>query len=165
MSIRLLKIDLENVNELTPFAKEVFIDYYLPQLGINQCNYMVNLFLSEKAFIEKLEHNHQLSLYYKDDQKCAFTEYLIDEERIFLSKLYVHKDYRGQGIGQIMLQEVIDYAKIHHKKAIYLTVNKYNEKTIQIYKHLNFKVIDSVVSDIGESYVMDDYIMELKMTD
>ena len=45
-------------------------------------------------------------------------------------------------------------------KKIYLTVNKGNTPSYQIYLHLGFKVIDSVVNDIGHGYVMDDYIME-----
>ena len=50
----------------------------------------------------------------------------------------------------------------NNKKAIYLTVNKKN-KTKDKYLHWGFKIIDSVVSDIGNNYVMDDYIMELKI--
>jgi len=41
-------------------------------------------------------------------------------------------------------------------------VNKYNP-SYDIYRHLGFEVIDSVVTDIGEGYVMDDYIMQRKL--
>ena len=45
-------------------------------------------------------------------------------------------------------------------KSIQLTVNKYNTNTISAYKKWGFEIIDSVVTDIGEGFVMDDYIME-----
>ena len=46
------------------------------------------------------------------------------------------------------------------KSCIYLTVNKYNSGSIEVYKKLGFTVADQVVTDIGGGYVMDDYIME-----
>ena len=43
---------------------------------------------------------------------------------------------------------------------MYLTVNKHNELAIRAYRGTGFDVIDSVETDIGEGFVMDDYIME-----
>ncbi len=47
--------------------------------------------------------------------------------------------------------------------ALYLTVNKNNEMAIRAYKANGFEVIDAVETDIGEGFVMDDYIMERKV--
>jgi ribosomal protein S18 acetylase RimI-like enzyme len=41
-----------------------------------------------------------------------------------------------------------------------LNVNKYNP-ALGFYKKLGFSVISEEVIEIGEGYVMDDYIMEL----
>jgi hypothetical protein len=41
-----------------------------------------------------------------------------------------------------------------------LTVNKYNTSSIKAYLALGFSVTDAVVTDIGEGYSMDDYVME-----
>ena len=46
---------------------------------------------------------------------------------------------------------------------ITLRVNKKNYNTIDIYKHLGFRIKEAVVTDIGGGYVMDDYIMEYKI--
>ncbi len=59
-----------------------------------------------------------------------------------------------------MFEDVKKYAIENGLNKIYLTVNKGNTPSYQIYLHLGFKVIDSVVNDIGHGYVMDDYIME-----
>ena len=48
-------------------------------------------------------------------------------------------------------------------KSIYLTVNKYNDRTIAIYHHMGFVQIDDVVTDIGGGFVMDDYILEFAL--
>ena len=63
-------------------------------------------------------------------------------------------------MGKALLEDCISlYPEC---KAIYLTVNKYNP-SYQIYRHLGVEAIDSVVTDIGEGYVMDDYIMQRKL--
>ena len=45
---------------------------------------------------------------------------------------------------------------------MYLTVNKYNDLGIRAYEGTGFVTIDAVETDIGEGYIMDDYIMELR---
>lgn len=42
---------------------------------------------------------------------------------------------------------------------MYLTVNKGNELGIRAYKGHSFETIESVESDIGNGFIMDDYIM------
>lgn len=48
------------------------------------------------------------------------------------------------------------------KDDFYLTVNKQNERAVSAYTALGFKKIDEAVSDIGNGYVMDDYIMSVE---
>jgi hypothetical protein len=58
------------------------------------------------------------------------------------------------------LYKLIDIAKEHNKTSIRLTVNKYNNTTIKAYEKWGFSTINDVVTDIGNDFVMDDYIME-----
>lgn len=46
---------------------------------------------------------------------------------------------------------------------MYLTVNKHNDLGTRAYKGKGFEVIDAVETNIGEGFVMDDYIMEKKL--
>lgn len=143
-------------------AQGIFIDYYKPINGIEHATYMANKFLSEDAINEEISKGTIFKIMFLNGNPIGFTEYKIDEDRVFLSKLYMDKDYRNKGYGKIMLDDSIKYGKLNNKKVIYLTVNKKN-KTKDKYLHWGFEVIDSVVTDIGNNYVMDDYIMELKI--
>ena len=49
------------------------------------------------------------------------------------------------------------------KKAIYLTCNKYNQNSLDIYKAKGFAEVDSVKTDIGNGFIMDDYILQLDL--
>ena len=42
---------------------------------------------------------------------------------------------------------------------IWLAVNRDNTKSINIYQSLGFRKVDTRVKDIGDGYVMDDYVM------
>lgn len=150
----------EDLVEITSLlAQDIFIEYYTPINGKDHATYMANKFLSIEAIQDKIAHGAIFKLLFLNNQPIGFIEYEIDNERIFLSKLYVHKLFRKKGYGRFMLEDCINYGLIHNKNAVYLTVNKHN-LTKDLYLHWGFKIIDSVVTDIGNNYVMDDYIME-----
>ena len=159
--MQVIEIKDNQIEELADFAKEVFIDYYIDIIGYDQALYMTDKFLSNEAIKKLLDDGAIFKMIKIDNKIVAFTEYLKEDNRIFLSKLYIHKDYRHQGLGKILLNDCIEYARNNSCDSIYLTVNKNNINSINIYNHLGFKKIDSVVNDIGNNYVMDDYIMEL----
>ena len=55
---------------------------------------------------------------------------------------------------------IFTLTKNYGKGSVYLTVNKHNEHSIDVYKHKGFEITDSVVTDIGNGYVMDDFIFQ-----
>lgn len=150
-----------SIEETSSFAKDVFINYYTKLIGIEQAKYMANLFLSKHAIKELINKGAVFKTINENNEILGFIEYILEENKLFLSKLYVSEEYRNQGIGKIMLEDCINYAKKNNREIIYLTVNKGNTNSIEIYKHIGFKIIDSVKNNIGNNYYMDDYIMEL----
>ncbi|MCI9261331.1 MAG: GNAT family N-acetyltransferase [Eggerthellaceae bacterium] len=83
--------------------------------------------------------------------------------RFFISKIYLLKEHRGQGFSSATIRFYEMIARKRGLDALYLTVNKNNEMAIRAYKANGFEVIDAVETDIGEGFVMDDYIMERKV--
>ena len=79
---------------------------------------------------------------------------------MFLSKLYIKKDYRHKGIGKEAFLKIIDIAKEKKYKKIRLTVNKNNKNTINAYLKYGLKIAYEDITDIGHGFVMDDYIMD-----
>ena len=158
--MKLIQVDKNYIKQTSKFAKEVFIDYYTDLIGVKQSEYMVDLFLSEKAINKLIEEGAIFKLLLLDNEIIGFIEYQKQESKVFLSKLYIHKNYRNKGYGKILFNDCVQYTKSINLNKIYLTVNKYNTPSYNTYIHLGFKVIDSVINDIGNGYVMDDYIME-----
>ena len=160
--MELLLIDKNKAGFLSDFASEVFIDYYNDLIGHQQAVYMADLFLSPEAIADLIDKGAVFKALMEKERPVGFTEYVKEKERVFLSKLYVAKEERGKGLGRILFEDCRRYALDNGIRKIYLTVNKYNTPSYEIYLHLGFKVTDAVVNDIGHGYVMDDYIMELE---
>ena len=81
------------------------------------------------------------------------------KDYLFLSKLYLKKEFRHRGIGRAAFDKIKELAKNFGYSSIRLTVNKNNKKTINAYLKYRFAIIDKAVTDIGNGFVMDDYIM------
>jgi hypothetical protein len=62
-----------------------------------------------------------------------------------------------------MFQKFIEICKLRDLKKIWLTCNRHNTKTIAVYEHLGFQKVNEEVTDIGNGFVMDDYIFEYEV--
>ncbi|HEY0040237.1 MAG TPA: GNAT family N-acetyltransferase, partial [Flavisolibacter sp.] len=69
---------------------------------------------------------------------------------------------QGRGTGRFTIEQVIEEIKPRGATALRLNVNKHN-KAKSFYERLGFTVISDVKIDIGNGYVMDDYVMEKKL--
>ena len=91
------------------------------------------------------------------------TSDIAEENKMFLSKLYIKKEFRGRGAARLMLENCVLRAKENELDEIYLTVNKNNLSSVAAYEKMGFVNSESVISDIGNGYYMDDYIMRLRL--
>ena len=80
--------------------------------------------------------------------------------KLFLGKFYILKEFRGRGAGSSVFDFLEHKAAAKCLQAIWLTVNKYNQESISVYLHRGYKIVREQVADIGNGYVMDDYIMQ-----
>lgn len=62
-------------------------------------------------------------------------------DELLMDGIAVHKDYRGQGIGSMLFDELFVWATINKYKAIHLDVIDENPKAKALYERLNFKQI------------------------
>ena len=160
MEYMLIQVCEDLVPLLSNVASSIFVDYYTDLIGKAQAEYMADMFLSEENLLKEINNGAVCKLMFVNGIPVGFTEYKLDDDRVFLSKLYLHATFRGKKLGRELLNDVIKYTKDNNRSKIYLTCNKYNP-TLKKYLKMGFKQIDDVVSDIGQGYVMDDYIMEL----
>ena len=76
-----------------------------------------------------------------------------------LDKLYVLQELHRRGVGRLLVAHVEREARADGATTLVLNVNKDNAGAIAAYRRLGFFVRGEVVVDIGNGYVMDDYVM------
>ena len=76
------------------------------------------------------------------------------------TQAYLKKEARGKGYFSVLLHFLEEQAKENNVHTIWLTVNKYNQHSIAVYEHKGFKKVRMQEADIGNGFIMDDYIME-----
>lgn len=162
MPIKIKQVEkTEDLEEIANLAYEIWNESFKEIISKNQIDYMVDNFQSLKAMVRQVENeNYNYFKVYFKNSLCGYIGVKDEKTELFLSKLYLKKEYRGKGIASTMLEKVFEVAKKLSKKSVYLTVNKHNTHAINVYKAKGFEKIDSVVTDIGEGYVMDDYIFQ-----
>ena len=159
MEIKKVKY-LPELRMVAELADEIWHECFVDIISAGQIDYMVEKFQSLDAMIRQVEEQSYTYLaVYDGDDLCGYIAVKSEEDdRFFLSKLYLRADNRGQGIASAMLARVFDEARTAGKSSVYLTVNKHNDRAIAVYKKTGFVITDEVVTDIGSGYVMDDYI-------
>lgn len=151
----------ENQTEIIEgIACEIWNEYFTPIIGKAQVDYMLEKFQSKKSITKQIENGTLYYLIKDDDGRIGYLAVLPEEDYLFLSKLYIVSAERGKGHGRKAIELIEELAIEKGIRKILLTVNKNNFDTIEMYKKVGFKNQGSIVQDIGNGFIMDDYKME-----
>lgn len=157
-------------------ASKIWREHYGSILSPEQIDYMLLKFQSSEAVGKQIEElGYRYFMIYVEDSGSAeklcggeavpvgYIGVKSENGKLFLSKFYILDEWRGKGIGSAGMQYIFKFAVYNGDSSVWLTVNKYNSTTIEIYRHLGFGTVAEQVADIGNGYVMDDFIMEKEL--
>lgn len=142
-------------------ARAIWSEHYIPIIGKDQTDYMVEKFQSAKAVRRQIEQEaFHYFLIIPNKKAIGYLAVQPRENDLFLSKIYVECAGRGNGFGRAALQFTEQLAQKFGKPTVTLTVNRNNRASIAAYERCGFRIIDEVVAEIGSGFVMDDYVMQ-----
>ncbi|MDR2638160.1 MAG: GNAT family N-acetyltransferase [Zoogloeaceae bacterium] len=152
--------DIPAVIEL---ARETWQDVYPGIIPQAQIDFM----LAERYAPARLHEDiaaagKWLDLAIADDRAIGFAFCEIRRGEYKLDRLYIHPEKQGKGVGSGLIAHAAARAKVLGYASMILSVNKRNEKAIRAYRKNGFSVREAVRAEIGQGFVMDDYIMEKK---
>ncbi len=152
----------KDIEYLSNLGDKIWREHYIDINSIDCIEYMLKKFQSVEAITNQIEkENYEYYFIMAENNKIAgYVAIQPHKENLFLSKLYIDIPFRGCSLGRKAFDFVVKKAVEKGLPKISLTVNKRNYNTIDIYKHLGFRIKEAVVTDIGSGYVMDDYMME-----
>lgn len=167
--LRILPLTEDHIDALTELAGVIWRQHYPGIISMQQIEYM----LAERYVPAKLRTQMQSidvwwdqalvgarMIGYAQYELCASEPQL---KVMKLNQIYVHQDYRRLGHGARMIARVEEQARSSGCSAVRLTVNKRNSNSIAAYRKNGYAIAATAVTDIGNGFVMDDYIMEKRL--
>lgn len=146
----------EHVADIARLATIVWRAHYPGIISHEQIDYM----LAKMYDLDVLRSEIAAGITYlravENGQLFGFAAYGPANNEIKLHKLYVDRQHQRRGIGKALINHV---ERACDGRALMLTVNRRNHKAIAAYQKHGFVIRESVVADIGDGFVMDDYVM------
>ena len=152
---------LEEIQELELVVKEIWSEVFTPIIGSAQVSYMLETYQSPETIQQEIKEGAAYFILRLEDEIIGYTAYEEEADRLYLSKLYLTPAMRGKGVSS----KVFDWVEsLAAGKTLFLNVNNGNQQAIAVYEHRGFVRVGERKVDIGQGFVMDDYIYEKTFT-
>ncbi len=157
-------VTTENFPSILPLAERIWQNTYTSIISQEQITYMLPMMYGKERVFAEIADGYVWELLKEQDELLGYLDYkLMSDNRVFLSKIYLDPEKQKKGLGKWMLDHVVEYARQKGADSVYLTVNKFNAKAIAFYERNGMKCIEEKAFDIGNDYIMDDYIYQLDL--
>lgn len=152
------------LHQISALAETIWHEYFAAILEKEQIVYMLDKFQSFPALKEQTANGYEYYQLWNKEEFCGYCGiHPGTDHRLFLSKLYLKKEARGQHLASKAFDFLKNYCHEQDLNAIWLTCNKHNDNSLGVYRHFGFQTIDTQEADIGNGFIMDDYIMEYRL--
>jgi RimJ/RimL family protein N-acetyltransferase len=158
----LIKANHNHIKQIQQLADKIWKQHYPNIISKEQIGYMLDLMYSESALQTQIE-TQGISFYLinRDEKNIGFLSVSFDKELncYNLHKFYIDQNIAGYGLGTKAFNQLVQ--ELNPEK-IKLTVNRQNYKSINFYFKLGFTIEQVADFDIGNGYVMNDFVMVWK---
>ena len=151
---------------LAALAQQIWREHYSTIISREQIEYMLSgrfsatslarYIDSDVRWFDVLEVNGAFIGY------CSYAR-TTEPREMKLEQLYLLPELHGQGFGKFMLNHAEARAVALGCESLMLQVKKKNKKALQVYRGSGFELREEVVVDIGNGFVMDDFIMAKRL--
>jgi diamine N-acetyltransferase len=152
----------EHVSEIVTLASVIWRAHYPGIISPAQIEYMLARMYDASVMRREMENGIAYERLLVNGALRGFASYgaapeACDELKLY--KLYMHPGCQRQGLGTLLLHHVESVARARGCKTVALTVNRKNATAIAAYRKHGFAIRESIVTDIGGGFVMDDHVM------
>lgn len=162
--MQLIKATEKDISLIQDLAKRSWENAYADILSKEQMEYMLNTMYSQAEILKHFDNPHYHYFLVFDEKLNLWDGFLgyenhYENQTTKLHRIYLVPESKGKGLGRNTLEFLNQRVKDAGDNRIVLNVNKYNSAK-SFYESQGYKVYDKGVFDIGNGFVMDDYLME-----
>jgi ribosomal protein S18 acetylase RimI-like enzyme len=163
LGLKLSEAGESDLADIAGLATLIWNQHYPEIIGQAQVDYMLQMMYSAESLREQLlAKHHRFFLIRSGSEKIGFISmHKENNDNWYLNKFYVDQQSIYRGAGSRIFKEIVNLLQ---PEKITLTVNRANYKSINFYFKMGFKISGLVKMDIGNGFVMDDFVMEWKRT-
>ncbi|WP_192348162.1 GNAT family N-acetyltransferase [Algoriphagus sp. Y33] len=163
--IQIIPAAKEELKIVQNIAHRTWPDTFGKILSPDQIDYMLNWMYSLSTLEQQVSDGYLFYFAEEDGEKLGFAGFEFNQEpgKTKIHKIYILPTAQGKGIGKKLINTIKEIALENGQTSLLLNVNKYNQGAIEFYEYLGFIKIKEEIIDIGNGYVMDDYVFELKL--
>ena len=160
ITLRIAKED--DLSMISDLAEQIWPHTYGAYLSQEQLRYMLDLMYNHGELLSQLQKGHTFIIAHQGEKDLGFAGFsCIESEKngYKLHKIYVLPETQGQGVGKLLMNEVVDLVGRNGGKTLQLNVNR-NNKARYFYEKAGFIIKETVDIDLGNGFFMNDYVME-----
>ena len=152
----------KEIQSVADLAHKIWNQHYVPIIGQEQVDYMLDKFQDAEAIAQQIKNGYEYFIIYHEKCPSGYLALVPDthEKKMKISKIYVDSQFRGLSLGSQLLDFAIEVSRKRKFNCVWLTVNKNNSKSIAWYQKRGFSIKEKIEIDIGNGFIMDDYLME-----
>lgn len=167
MNEKLSFVDASNAADLRKvenLARQIWPETYRGIISTEQISFMLDMMYSPERLRQDVAEGVVYRLLLANGLAVGFAAFgPYAPGTLKLHKLYLSPKMHRSGLGKFMMDQVVDYANRNGYKRICLNVNRRNQ-AVSFYRRYGYLVQEETVLDIGNGFVMDDYIMVLELS-
>ncbi|MBK9522102.1 MAG: GNAT family N-acetyltransferase [Rhodocyclaceae bacterium] len=160
-NISLTPICFAEIAEVGVLARSIWREHFTKIISEAQIEYMLEGRYTEADLVPYIDSTDRwFDVLRVDGVAAGFLRCIRTEPDEFkVEQIYLAQSQRGKGFGKYLLASAETRAQALSCRSIFLYVNRRNDEAIRAYRQFGFAIESEQVVDIGNGFVMDDYVM------
>ena len=147
MTVRITKCSREDLPRLREISIETFTDTFKNQNSPENLKaYLERAYNAEQLEKELTHSSSEFYFVYFQDELAGLLKVNMNDaqtepmgnDALEIERIYIRSQFQRKGLGQYLINQAMEIAKIHNKKRLWLGVWEKNENALHFYKKIGF---------------------------
>ncbi len=163
--IEIITATFQDVQLIRQLAEQTFHITYLPLQPKDKVDYLFDLMYNTSSLTSQMNKGQQFILAKDETGYLGYASYEInykDQGKTKIHKIYIMPTAQGKGVGKELVNYIGGIAGQNKNTIVLLDVFRHNP-AVQFYEKMGFKKVGEQITEVGNGFVMDDFVMEKRI--
>ncbi|UBM58155.1 GNAT family N-acetyltransferase [Marinilongibacter aquaticus] len=160
--LTLKEVQKSELPQIRDLALRIWPNTFGEILSPQQIEYMLEMMYSIDTLNAQWEKGHVFLVAELEGEALGFIAFEHNyqtQAKAKIHKIYLLPESQGKGVGRTLIEAVAERAIQKGEMLLSLNVNRFNKAT-RFYEKVGFSIVGEENIDIGQGFLMEDYIME-----